>query len=592
MCLVAIEGRPKLVPSCCEEVKDGMVVQFERPDAREARKSQLEFLLVNHPLDCPICDQAGECKLQDYYMEHGGYDSKMPRDLKVHKRKVVDLGERIVLDKERCVLCSRCVRFCREVSGSHALQFFTRGVTTEIGTENNQPITGDDYIGNVVDICPVGALTSKDFRFKQRVWFLKSAESVCNSCSTGCNIRVDHKDGVTYRYVPRRNEDVNKSWMCDYGRDSYRRETEDRVPAPMVREGAALREATWEEALDLVASRTQAAGPDAVAIVGSPRQTNETSWITRRYAREVVRTPHFDARVDGSHTKTALLADNLLRRQDPHPNNAGLAALGMIPQGGGPDVGGILDACMAGKVKVLHFLGTEILTHPPRHRARPRRAAQGAVRRPPRAPQRAGARRARARRVRRRGAPRAAGDLRQRARARAAGAARVPARRRRAPGRRRAGAARRAPRDEAARRRRIRAVRCDGEVRACVRRPDRGTASGSTVNRCRAHSPSPSGADMSDTTSNVVYTPIPRPKSRIPLRPEALAPVAPPPPKAGVTPKGAPSSERPSYFLTAMGLIVTIKNFFRSAASRKADPTIQYPRSAASTRRASAASTS
>jgi len=363
MCLVAIEGRPKLVPSCCEEVKDGMNVQFERPDAREARKSQLEFLLVNHPLDCPICDQAGECKLQDYYMEHGGYDSKMPRDLKVHKRKVVDLGERIVLDKERCVLCSRCVRFCREVSGSHALQFFTRGVTTEIGTENNQPIVGDDYIGNVVDICPVGALTSKDFRFKQRVWFLKSAESVCNSCSTGCNIRVDHKDGVTYRYVPRRNEDVNKSWMCDYGRDSYRREIEDRVPAPMVREGAALREATWDEALDLVAARTQAAGPDAVAIVGSPRQTNETSWITRGYAREVVKTPHFDSRVDGSHTKTALLADNLLRRQDPHPNNAGLAALGMIATGGGPDVGGILDACMAGKIKVLHLLGTEILTH-------------------------------------------------------------------------------------------------------------------------------------------------------------------------------------------------------------------------------------
>ena len=363
MCLVAIEGRPKLVPSCCEEVKDGMNVQFERPDAREARKSQLEFLLVNHPLDCPICDQAGECKLQDYYMEHGGYDSKMPRDLKVHKRKVVDLGERIVLDKERCVLCSRCVRFCREVSGSHALQFFTRGVTTEIGTENNQPITGDDYIGNVVDICPVGALTSKDFRFKQRVWFLKSAESVCNSCSTGCNIRVDHKDGVTYRYVPRRNEDVNKSWMCDYGRDSYRREIEDRVPAPMVREGAALREATWDEALDLVASRTQAAGPDAVAIVGSPRQTNETSWVTRGYAREVVKTPHFDARVDGSHAKTALLADNLLRRQDPHPNNNGLAALGILPQGGGPDVGGILDACMAGKIKVLHLLGTEILTH-------------------------------------------------------------------------------------------------------------------------------------------------------------------------------------------------------------------------------------
>jgi NADH-quinone oxidoreductase subunit G len=362
MCLVAIEGRPKLVPSCCEEVKDGMVVLFDRPDAREARKSQLEFLLVNHPLDCPICDQAGECKLQDYYMEHGGYDSKMPRDLKVHKRKVVDLGERIVLDKERCVLCSRCVRFCREVSGSHALQFFTRGVTTEIGTENNQPITGDDYIGNVVDICPVGALTSKDFRFKQRVWFLKSAESVCNSCSTGCNIRVDHKDGVTYRYVPRRNPEVNKSWMCDYGRDSYAREQEDRILSPLVREGANLRAAEWDEALDLVAARLKAADPSAIAVIASPRQPNEASWLTRRFAREVVKTAHVDGRVDGSHEKTALLADNLLRRQDPHANNAGLTALGLVPAGGGLDIGGILDACMQGKVQVLYLMGTELWT--------------------------------------------------------------------------------------------------------------------------------------------------------------------------------------------------------------------------------------
>jgi NADH-quinone oxidoreductase subunit G len=365
MCLVAIEGRPKLVPSCCEEVKDGMNVQFDRPDAREARKSQLEFLLVNHPLDCPICDQAGECKLQDYYMDHGGYASQMPRDLKVHKRKVVDLGERIVLDKERCVLCSRCVRFCREVSGSNALQFFTRGVTTEIGTENNQPIEGDDYIGNVVDICPVGALTSKDFRFKQRVWFLKSAESVCTQCSTGCNVRVDHKDGVVYRYVPRRNAEVNKSWMCDYGRDSYRLEQEDRILAPLVHDGTSLKEADWDDAIDLVARKTRealAADPASVAVIASPRQSNETNWLAKRYAREVLKTPHLDYRVDGSHAKTTLMHDSILRRQDPHPNNAGCAALGVTPAAGGNGVEGILDACLAGKVRVLHLTGPEVLT--------------------------------------------------------------------------------------------------------------------------------------------------------------------------------------------------------------------------------------
>jgi NADH-quinone oxidoreductase subunit G len=368
MCLVGIEGRPKLVPSCCEEVKEGMAVHFARPDAEEARRRQLEFLLINHPLDCPICDQAGECKLQDYYMDHGGYESRMPRNLKVHKRKVVDLGERIVLDKERCVLCSRCVRFTREVSGSRALQFFTRGVTTEIGTENNEPITGDDYIGNVVDICPVGALTSKDFRFQQRVWFLKSAESVCASCSTGCNIRVDHKDGRVYRYVPRRNEAVNKSWMCDFGRDSYSSRQVNRFLAPRLRDGAVWRDADWDEVLAAVAARTQTAreaDPGSVAMILSPRQSVEANWLAFRYARDAVGTPHVDYRLDGSHKVTTELRDALLRRQDPHPNNHGCEALAAVPGPGGLDVDGILGACEKGKVQVLHLLGTEILTRRP-----------------------------------------------------------------------------------------------------------------------------------------------------------------------------------------------------------------------------------
>jgi NADH-quinone oxidoreductase subunit G len=290
----------------------------------------------------------------------------MPRALKVHKRKVVDLGERIMLDKERCVLCSRCVRFCREVSGSHALQFFTRGVTTEIGTENNQPITGDDYIGNVVDICPVGALTSKDFRFRQRVWFLKSAESVCNMCSTGCNVRVDHKDGVVYRYVPRRNAEVNKSWMCDYGRDSYRGQQEDRILAPLVHDGTALREAEWDDALDRVAAATRdaiAADPASVAVLASPRQTTEANWLARRYAREILETPHLDYRIDGTDANSARLLDTLLRRQDPHPNHEGCRALGIAPGKGGAGVEGVLDACLAGRIRVLHLLGPEAWTY-------------------------------------------------------------------------------------------------------------------------------------------------------------------------------------------------------------------------------------
>ncbi len=368
MCLVAIKGRPKLTASCCEPVAEGMEVEFASPAAETARRAQLEFLLINHPLDCPICDQAGECKLQDYYVEHGRYASRMPRQLKVHKEKVVDLGERIVLDKERCVLCSRCVRFCRDVSGSHALQFFTRGVTTEIGTENDEPITGDDYIGNVVDICPVGALTSKDFRFRQRVWFLKSTESVCAHCSTGCNIRIDHKDGRIYRFVPRRNPEVNRSWICDAGRDSYRLlQGESRLRRPRLRRDLQLVETSWEEALEAAASAVRAGSGAAAALV-SPRASTETLFVFKRFVERALATSLLDYRFDGSHARTEERADAILRRADPHPNHTACRLLGLDRA---PSVHAILEACAAGKVKVLYALGSELWTrHPDAKRVR------------------------------------------------------------------------------------------------------------------------------------------------------------------------------------------------------------------------------
>ncbi|HEV8479807.1 MAG TPA: molybdopterin-dependent oxidoreductase [Candidatus Eisenbacteria bacterium] len=371
MCLVSIEGRPKLAPSCCEPVKAGMVVHVGSPEAETARRAQLEFILLNHPLDCPICDQAGECKLQDYYVEHGRYESRMPRGLKVHKKKVVDLGERIVLDKERCVLCSRCVRFCREVSGSHALQFFTRGVTTEIGTENDGPITGDDYIGNVVDICPVGALTAKDFRFRQRVWFLKSAESVCGHCSTGCNIRVDSKDGTVYRFVPRRNPEVNKSWICDAGRDSYKLlQGPGRLAGPRLRRAGTHVPASWEEALDAAQAAIahgKKAGANGIAAIASPDVSTEALYVFRAFARDVLGTSLVDYRVDGSHEKTTVMADKILRHADPHANNTACAWLGL----GQASVNDILDACEKEQVKTLYVLRAEFLRgHPEPERVR------------------------------------------------------------------------------------------------------------------------------------------------------------------------------------------------------------------------------
>ena len=363
MCLVTIEGRPKLAPSCCEPVKAGMVVHVASKEAEVARRAQLEFILLNHPLDCPICDQAGECKLQDYYVEHGHYESRMPRGLKVHKKKVVDLGERIVLDKERCVLCSRCVRFCREVSGSHALQFFTRGVTTEIGTENDGPITGDDYIGNVVDICPVGALTAKDFRFRQRVWFLKSAESVCGHCSTGCNIRVDSKDGVVYRFVPRRNPEVNKSWVCDPGRDSYKLlQGPGRLLGPRLRRAGVLGPASWEEALDAAqAAIAHGKGAGQIAALASADASNEALYVFRAFAKDALGAQHLDYRVDGSHERTQVMADKILRHADPHANNTGCAWLGL----GKSSMNAVLEACEKDQVKTLYVMRAENLKHHP-----------------------------------------------------------------------------------------------------------------------------------------------------------------------------------------------------------------------------------
>src|SRR5882724_9218328 len=220
MCLVEIERMPKLQIACNTPVGEGMSVLTQSPKVLAIRKAVMEFLLVNHPVDCPICDQAGECWLQDYYMQHDLYQSRMELDEKIHKREAVDLGPMVVLDSERCVHCSRCVRFTEVVTKTGEMAFFNRGGHVEIGTIQNRPVL-NPYSGNIVDVCPVGALTSRDFRFQQRVWFLKNTESICGGCSTGCNVQLDHKQNTVYRMIARRNTDVNKSWLCDEGRLSF-----------------------------------------------------------------------------------------------------------------------------------------------------------------------------------------------------------------------------------------------------------------------------------------------------------------------------------------------------------------------------------
>ncbi|RXJ65719.1 NADH-quinone oxidoreductase subunit G [Halarcobacter ebronensis] len=232
MCMVEIEGQKRPQIACDTPVKEGMIVRTKGEKIEKVRREILELELINHPIDCPTCDQAGECKLQDYYMESGFYHSRIEVEQKVTARKRIELGSNVMLDQERCVLCTRCVRFCSDITKTNELGVINRADHSVIGTFPGRPLS-NPYAMNVVDLCPVGALTSQDFRFKQRVWFLDSFDAICNGCARGCNIRVDHrkekyKDDQIFRFKPRVNKEVNGWFICDEGRLSYKNEAENR----------------------------------------------------------------------------------------------------------------------------------------------------------------------------------------------------------------------------------------------------------------------------------------------------------------------------------------------------------------------------
>ena len=373
MCLVEIEKMPKLQIACNTVVTDGMVVRTTSEKAVQAHRTTLEFLLVNHPIDCPVCDQAGECYLQDQYMEHGLHDSKVQPEEKVRKRKVVDLGP-IMLDAERCVLCSRCLRFEANVTGTNSFEFVNRGDHTQIATFENRPIM-HNYAGNLADVCPVGALLSHDFRFKMRVWFLEATDSVCPGCSTGCNIFIDHRDGEAQRLRPRRNAEVNRSWMCDIGRTEYKQIALDtRVGAARQRLSNPLTlpsspggrgettAARWESvsvptALDALAERLQEAGP-ASAFLATPQATNEDLFVFRALAEKVG--GMLDFRVGDPQDKVRVREDNVLLRADRNPNTQGCLDQGL----GRAGVKEVLAACAAGRIRALVLQGPELLRLP------------------------------------------------------------------------------------------------------------------------------------------------------------------------------------------------------------------------------------
>jgi NADH-quinone oxidoreductase subunit G len=310
--------KPKLQPACQMPATEGQEVLSETSShVKQARANVQEFLLLNHPVDCPICDQAGECKLQDYWLEHQKTQKRM-RDEPIHKPKAVVFGPTIVYDAERCVMCTRCVRFMDEVAKDPVLDMRERGNLNEIFVAPGRQLEGH-YTFMTEHVCPVGALTTKDFRFKARVWFLRSAKSVCQGCATGCNAHLDYdpRSNRAYRYRPRDNEAVNKYWMCDEGMLSYRAAHVGRVTGATVKR----KKATVEAAVSDATKRFTDAPKDSMAFVLSAQHSLEDNWAMRELAR-LAGAKALYATGAGPGYKDAILID-----EDKNPNTAGVIEL-------------------------------------------------------------------------------------------------------------------------------------------------------------------------------------------------------------------------------------------------------------------------
>ena len=358
MCLVEIEKAPKLQPSCATVVAEGMIVRTRTPETLRNRRSVLEFLLANHPLDCPVCDQAGECELQNYYMDHGLYNPRFNEN-KARRKKAYPIGPHIILDQERCILCTRCVRFTRLISKTAELGVMDRGHRSEIdifpGAELSNP-----YSGNVADICPVGALTDRDFRFKCRVWFLGRARSVCPGCSRGCNIEIHfnerfnprYHDQRVHRLKPRYNKDVNSHWICDEGRYSYHSiDAPSRLKIPQMKQGDVFQETSWTRAIQEVAATLKkvlaAHGPEKIAVLASPQSSNEELYFIRRIFKDHLGITNIASRV---HSSAAVFSDDFLITADKNPNAKGAQLI--LPSGSGSKE--LLQECAEGRIRFLY----------------------------------------------------------------------------------------------------------------------------------------------------------------------------------------------------------------------------------------------
>ena len=364
ICLVEVEKIPKLQIACNMPVTQGMVVHTKSDKAEDGRRAVLEFLLVNHPLDCPVCDQSGECDLQNFYMNFGLYNPRF-REHKVKKQKAFEIGPHVMLDQERCILCSRCVRFTDEITKTGEFGIFNRGDRAELALYPGD-VLDNPYSANVVDICPVGALTESDFRFKARVWYLSSTPTVCNGCSQGCNVdmhflldRPHLNNGArVVRIKPRYNEDVNQWWMCDEGRYGFGWVDQERltkVRGPSVDS----EDASWERALTTIsAALTESSKKQdgaRIGVIASAQLTNEELFLIR----EILQTA-LGADVTASVPEEPGTADDFLIKADKNPNTLGATLLGLAGTDA-PDAAQILDEALDGNLEVLWVFGHDLV---------------------------------------------------------------------------------------------------------------------------------------------------------------------------------------------------------------------------------------
>ncbi|HZZ58622.1 MAG TPA: 2Fe-2S iron-sulfur cluster-binding protein, partial [Opitutaceae bacterium] len=342
---------PKPVIACATTAAPGMHVRTTTPLVKDCREGVMEFLLINHPLDCPICDQAGECKLQEQATGYGRGYSRYIEDKNV-KPKRTRLGSRVTLDDERCILCSRCIRFCKEIAHDDVLGFVDRGSYSTLTCYPGRPLE-NNYSLNTVDICPVGALTSTDFRFKMRVWFLRQTPSIDTESSAGANTVVWSREGVIYRITPRRNDAVNDTWMADSGRMLYKAvRAENRLMAIRLAEPAAG-SAPADSSLDMA---LYAAGnllrDGKVAVVGSARSSVEEQFLTRRIAEKTGARVHLVSRLGEG--------DGILVSADRNPNTRGALLTGLIRELPGPRLDALGAAIDAGEVRTVLCVGEDL----------------------------------------------------------------------------------------------------------------------------------------------------------------------------------------------------------------------------------------